>query len=102
MLAKLDLTEERKSGMKKVGTSGEPQVFTKDDFLTKRFLATKFKISTELAEKTMKKMQLAKTKFIVNGHAAPVVVQYKSKTPRVHPMALDIFEEYLNKEKAKQ
>lgn len=102
MLAVLDLTEERKKGMKKVGTSGKPQVFTKDDFLTKRFLAAKFKVSTELAEKTMKKMQLAKAKIMVNGHPAPVVIQYKSKTPRVHPMALDIFQEYLNKEKAKQ
>lgn len=102
MLAVVDLTDERKSTMKRVGSSGEPIVFTKDDFLTKRFLATKFKISTEMAEKVMKKMQFQKAKIIVNGHAAPVVVQYKSKTPRVHPMGLDIFQEYLNKEKEKQ
>ncbi|MBR3148466.1 MAG: hypothetical protein IKF41_03965 [Alphaproteobacteria bacterium] len=102
MLAVVNLTDERKSTMKRVGSSGEPIVFTKDDFLTKRFLATKFKVSTELAEKTMKKMQLAKAKIMVNGHPAPVVIQYKSKTPRVHPMGLDIFQEYLNKEKEKQ
>jgi len=102
MLPIMSLTKERKKGMKRVGSSNEPKFFTKDDFLTKRFLAAKFKISTEMAEKVMKTMQLQKAKLIVNGHASPVVMQYKSKTPRVHPMGLDIFQEYLNKEKEKQ
>ena len=89
---------------KKVGvgtTSKTPIVFKKEDFLTKRFLAAKFHENQELIEKTIKNMQLHKASFVVNGHRSPVVMDRYSNTPRVHPMALDIFKEYLEKQKAK-
>ena len=87
---------------KKVGDSTHPvQTFTKADYKSKRSLAAQFKVSQELVEKTLKTMQQKRVKFIINGHPSLVVVDNNNKTPRVHPMALDVFEQYLNEQKAK-
>ena len=91
-----------KNSVKKIGTSLCPiQTFTKADYKTKRSLAAQFKVSQELVEKTLKTLKLKKVKFIINGHSSPVVLDEAHNTPRVHPMAIDIFETYLNQEKAK-
>ena len=85
-----------------VGLPGKPvKNFNKTDYLTKRSLVAKFHESQELIEKTIKTLRVHKISFNVNGHRSPVVMDKYSDTPRVHPMALDIFKEYLEKQKAK-
>lgn len=87
---------------KTIGSAKMPiKTFTKEEFLTKRFLAAKFKESAELIEKTLKEMAFRHVTFSLNGHATPVVVKAGQTRLRVHPMAMDVFTEYLEKQKAK-
>ena len=102
MLALLSTSQNRDQAPKRFGTSKDPLVFKKEEFLTKRSLAVKFQISTNQVEEIMEKMQKRKEKIFVNGHATPAIIHYDPRTPRVHPLALDIFQQYLDKEKAKQ
>lgn len=96
------LTPTENTKTKVMGTQSKPlQTFKKSDFLTKRFLAARFHESQELIEKTIKNLQLHHASFTINGHRSPVVMDRYTDTPRVHPMALDVFKEYLEKQKAK-
>jgi hypothetical protein len=76
--------------------------YTKKDFLTKRFLAAKFHESQELVEKTLKSMLSGKVSIdLPRGRKAQAVVYAGMRTPRVHPLGLAKFKEYLDKQKAK-
>ena len=98
----INSTKNKESAIKKIGKPHEPvKTFTKDDFLTKRFLAAKFKESADLIEKTLKYIRLHNNFFMVNGHKTPIVTDSNTKYLRVHPLAMDIFKEHLEQQKKK-
>ena len=74
--------------------------YTKADFLTPGKVAEKFQISTEEAKKVMKQMKFRNVSFILNGHMSTAVVNLgKSNSMYLHPMALEVFEKQLNKQR---
>ena len=84
-----------------VGKPGNlASTYTKADFLTPGKVAEKFKISTEEAKKVMKQMKSHNTSFILNGHMSTAVVNLgKSNSMYLHPMATEVFEKHLNKQR---
>jgi len=85
-----------------VGSANNPKNnYTKDDFLTPGKVGEKFGISTDEAKTLMKKLKFRNASFILNGHMAQVVVDLgKRGCLYLHPMATNIFEQQLNKQKA--
>ena len=88
---------------KTVGSRKDPvNSFKKGDFLSKRSLASKFKESADLIDKTLKHMYSHKVSFSVNGRRSLIVTKDVSgQILHLHPLAMDIFKEYIEKQKAK-
>lgn len=88
--------------LKTVGSLTNPiTTYSKDDYLTPAKVAKRFDISTEKAKSIMKTLIFKHATFVINGHKSPVIVNMGTGTPRLHPLAIDIFQDYLNKQKAK-
>ena len=97
-------TEDQKK-MTVIGSQFSPVTnYTKDDFLSPSKVAKKFNISTEEARNLMQKLMRYGIVFGLNGHKKPVVSRATkgSNTLFLHPMAISVFQEYVNKQKAKQ
>lgn len=85
--------------LKTVGSLAKPiTTYTKDDYLTPAKVAKQFNISTEKAKSIMKTLIFKHATFVINGHKSPVIVYMGTGTPRLHPLAIDIFREYIDKQ----
>ena len=76
--------------------------YKREDFLTPGMVAKKFKISTEQALGTMKKLAFKRAYFALNGHKSPIVTRlgsHNSKQVFLHPMAIQAFQDILDKQK---
>ena len=95
-------TKKDRQNLYTVGEAYKPvKTFTKKDFLNGAELAKKLSKNKELVKKTMKYIQFKGLKFIINGHRANVVTKTPTNELLLHPMAIPVFQEYLNKQKAK-
>jgi len=100
----LVVTKENAKNMTIIGDPFHPVTeYTKDDFLSPSKVAKKFGISTENARNLMKKLEHKGIVFGLNGHKKPVISKAKpnSHTLFLHPMAIEVFQEYLNNQKVK-
>lgn len=97
------LSKTKEEKVPTIGTRhGSPITYSKDDFLTPRSVAAKLKEPVENVKAAMKKLQFNRAIFGLNGRKANVVVTLGSNHGiYLHPMALDILKEYLEKQKAK-
>ena len=94
-------TREDAEKMVSVGKPGRYAVsYTKDDFLPPSKVGEKFGISTEEAKKLMRQLRFRNASFVLNGHMAKVIVKMGGSIDYLHPMALEVFEQLLNKQKA--
>ena len=95
-------TKEDMEKMLTIGSILHPVTnYTKDDFLTPARVAQKFGISTEKAKEIMKQINFKKTVFALNGHKTPVIIRFNRGTLKLHPMAFQVFQEYIDNQKVK-
>jgi len=93
-------TKETRKKMVSVGSSTQPAKYTKDDFLTPGQVAKKFGISTDTAKEVMKKLNFERAIFVLNGHKAKIIMRHSDgKSMRLHPMATEAFQKYLDTQK---
>ena len=94
-------TQEEKQKYFNIGTSSKPvKSYTKDDFLTPGKVAKTFNISIDEAKKMMRTLLIRRAIFILNNHKTQIVVNMgTSSNPYLHPMAVEAFREYLQKER---
>lgn len=99
----LSVSNQDKQKMTTIGSTTHPvTTYTKDDFLTPAAVAKKFNITTSQATEIMKKLIFKRAVFALNGHKTPIILRFgNNSTMRLHPMAFDIFQEYINNQKAK-
>jgi len=92
---------ESKQNLVSIGSSYNPnKSFTKDDFLPPRNVAKKFNISIEDARIVMKSLLSRRAIFVLNGHRAQIITNLgKQHGLFLHPLATEIFQEYLNKQR---
>ena len=95
------ISNQERKNLVSVGTPGHPvKSFTKADFLPYDAVAAKFEISEELAQSIMQMLFKKKAIFVLNGHRANVIVNMNQGTDMfLHPMATEIFQKYLEKQK---
>ena len=81
------------------GSASEPVTsYKKCDFLTPTKVAKKFGIAPEEALAIMQKLMRQGVVFGLNGNKKNVVQKsLKGGTLHLHPMAIEVFQEYLNK-----
>ena len=98
-----NITKEEAKKMVNVGTINKPvNTYTKDDYLTAAKLEKKFDISTTEARKKKKKLNFKRAVFALNGHKTPVIVRLgTSSTLKAHPMAMEVIQQEINKQKVK-
>lgn len=84
-----------------IGSSANPvKSYTSNDFLPPSKVAKKFNISTQEAEKLMQKLFVHRAIFGLNGHKSQIVLKHgKSNRLKLHPMATDAFNEFLQKQR---
>ena len=88
-------TNQEKEKILTVGNSWHPvKAYKKTDFLSPVQVGKKFNITTEQATGIMKKMAFNRVIFALNGHKTPVIVKFNSHV-RLHPMAIEAFEQYI-------
>lgn len=95
------VTKEARQNLVSVGKPfKQEEKYTKSDFLTPGMVAKKFQISTENAKKIMQKFYKEQTSFVLNGRRASVIVTLgQSHSFYLHPMAIEVFQNTLNKQK---
>ena len=94
-------TREQKEHMVCVGDAFNPvKSYTKADFMSPSNVAEKFNISRDAAKKLMQKAKTYDESFVLNGHRAPIIVKLsKTSGLYLHPMAIDAFQKYLQKQR---
>jgi len=95
------LTTETKQKILSIGSPSNPNnSFTKADFLPPNKVAKQFDIPIETARELMKTLLLKRTFFALNGHKALVVSNMgKQHGLFLHPLATEIFQEFLTKQR---
>ena len=73
--------------------------FTKADFMTAAAFSKKYGVSKEKVEKLMKKLDLFKKSFVLNGHKTSIVCGVAQGNLKIHPMAVEHFKELLSNQK---
>ena len=95
------LTTQDKQNLLSIGSPSNPNnSFTKADFLPPSKVAKRFDIPIETARKLMKTLLLRQTFFALNGHKARVVSNMgKQHGLFLHPLATEIFQEFLTNQR---
>ena len=95
------VTTESKQNLVSIGTPSNPnKSFTKADFMPPHKVAKQFNIPIETARELMKTLLIRQTIFVLNGHKAQVVSSLgKEKGLFLHPLATEIFQEFLTKQR---
>lgn len=84
-----------------VGKSSRMAVkYTKSDFLAPNQVSEKFGISIEKARDLMKKLKNHNASFVLNGHMSKIIVDFHKDSLYLHPMAVEAFQQHLDKQKA--
>jgi len=93
------VTSKNASTMHIYGSAYEPvTTYKKSDFLTPTMVAKKFGIAKEVASTLMQRLMRQGIVFGLNGNKKNVVQRSKNgETLYLHPMAIEVFQEYLNK-----
>ena len=73
--------------------------YTKRDFLTPERAAKEFGISKERVEKLMRQLYAKNKSFILNGHKSAIVCGVDKSDLTIHPMAVTVFKQLLEKQK---
>jgi len=95
-----NITTENATKLHVYGSVDKPvTTYSKSDFLTPTMVGKKYGITTEEAKKLMQTLMRNGVVFGLNGHIKEAVVRLKktSNTIYLHPMATEVFQEYLNK-----
>lgn len=91
---------EKKSNILIFGSATNPIKLKKEDFLIKRDLTKKFSTSNASVQKALDTIYKQNISLVVNGHKVyAVVFKTGSKTMQLHPLALNIFQDYLERQK---
>ena len=94
------INDEKKSNILRFGSATHPIKLKKEDFLIKRDLTKKFSTNNASVQKVLDKIYKNNISLIVNGHKVyAVVFKTGSRTMQLHPLALDIFQDYLERQK---
>jgi hypothetical protein len=95
------LPAESRQNLVSIGSPSNPdKSFTKADFLPPNKVAKKFDIPLEMARILMKTLLTQQSIFILNGHKARVVSTLgKQHGLFLHPLATEIFQEFLTKQR---
>ncbi len=94
------VTREEAEKMVSVGKPFEPvSDYTKNDFLNSSQIAKKFKIGKKEASDLLKKLQKYNVSFVLNGHRCATVTKMGTNSFYLHPKAIDVFSQYLEKQK---
>jgi hypothetical protein len=94
-------SKEESQNMVSKGSAFKPQNnYTKADFLLPNQVAKKFNISTEEARNLMKSLMFRNALFALNGRKTPIIVNLgKHGSMYLHPMAMEAFQQQLDKQK---
>lgn len=82
-----------------IGSTMNPVKYSKSDYLLPSMVAKKFDITTKQATEFMRILCIRRYTFAVNGHKSPVIIRTGGNSYALHPMAHEIFQEFLEKQR---